>query len=167
MNKGLKDYEGQLRTHVTKQLTSQLEPITKELRDSIHKLSNSKNSVSNDFEKKLANIVRAELRSMSSTPTTRSTTGASPATTTVTAVPTMAEIQAQVNLKLSEGKINEAFATALSANNLVVVVATCEMVNPNQIFNQTPCPLSQEVLLSLIQQLGKFNPINYFLSNSL
>ena len=64
-------------------------------------------------------------------------------------------LRLQVNLKLSEGKYNDAFATALSANNLAVVVQICEMVNPNQIFNRVPCPLSQEVLLSLIQQLGE------------
>ena len=34
-----------------------------------------------------------------------------------------------------------------------MVVATCEMVNI-QILNQVPCPLSQEILLTLIQQLG-------------
>jgi hypothetical protein len=110
MNKGLKDYEVQLRSHVTKQVTNQLEPITKELKESINKMSNSnssKNSVSNDFEKKLANIVRAELRSISTTPTTRTGTR-SPTTTTTTApakVPTMAEIQAQVRLGSVAGPV--------------------------------------------------------------
>ena len=56
---------------------------------------------------------------------------------------------------LRKGAFNEAFQTALSARNLELVVKTCEMVNPCQIFSQTPCPLSQSVLLSLIQQLGK------------
>jgi hypothetical protein len=42
------------------------------------------------------------------------------------------------------------------ANNLHLVVATCEKVNPMQLFNQEKCPLSQSVLLSLIQQLGEF-----------
>ena len=66
----------------------------------------------------------------------------------------IAEIQANIRTLLSGGKFNDAFLMALNANNLTVVVATCEMVNI-QILNQTPCPLSQEVLLSLIQQLGK------------
>ena len=43
---------------------------------------------------------------------------------------------------------------ALSAANLELVVYVCETVNPAQIFNQTPCPLEQPVLLSLIQQLS-------------
>ena len=65
----------------------------------------------------------------------------------------IAEIQAKIRNLLSEGKYNEAFHLALTANNLTVVVATCEMVNI-QILNQVPCPLSQEILLTLIQQLG-------------
>ena len=60
-----------------------------------------------------------------------------------------------MNGHISHGKWNEAFQTALMANNLQLVVATCESVNPMQLFNQNPCPLSQSVLLSLIQQLGK------------
>ena len=71
------------------------------------------------------------------------------------AMPTIQDLRSTVNLQLSQGNFNEAFGTALSANNLSLVVATCEMVNPMQIFNQSPCPLSQHVLLSLIQQLGK------------
>ena len=53
------------------------------------------------------------------------------------------------------GQFNEAFQTALSAENLSLVVQTCEMVNPKQMFGQAPCPLAQTVLLSLIQHLGK------------
>lgn len=30
----------------------------------------------------------------------------------------------------------------------------CERVNPQQVFNMTPCPLSQDVLLSLVNQLS-------------
>jgi len=43
---------------------------------------------------------------------------------------------------------------ALSAANLELVMSLCEAVNPSQVFNQTPCPLQQPVLLSLIQQLS-------------
>lgn len=43
---------------------------------------------------------------------------------------------------------------ALSAANLDLVTFVCETVNPSQVFNQTPCPLQQPVLLSLIQQLS-------------
>ena len=43
---------------------------------------------------------------------------------------------------------------ALSASDLGLVVFVCERVNPQQLFNQTPCPLSQDVLLSLVNQLS-------------
>jgi enhancer of mRNA-decapping protein 4 len=46
------------------------------------------------------------------------------------------------------------FLQALSASDLGLVVFICEKVNPQQVFNQTPCPLQQHVLLSLIQQLS-------------
>lgn len=42
---------------------------------------------------------------------------------------------------------------ALSAADLSLVTMVCEKVSPAQIFNQTPCPLQQPVLLSLIHQL--------------
>lgn len=54
---------------------------------------------------------------------------------------------------LTQGNFEGAFQTALTANNLNLVLDTCEMVNPSQIFTTTPC-LSQPILLSLIQQLS-------------
>ena len=71
---------------------------------------------------------------------------------------TPAEIKKEIVAILREGKFNDAFQMALSARNLDLVVSTCEMVNPTQIFSQDNCPLDQSVLLSLIQQLGKFAP---------
>ena len=52
------------------------------------------------------------------------------------------------------GNFEGAFQQALTANNLSLVLDTCEMVNPSQIFTSTP-NLSQPILLSLIQQLSK------------
>lgn len=43
---------------------------------------------------------------------------------------------------------------ALSAANLSLVMFICDAVQPSHIFDQTPCPLQQPVLLSLIQQLS-------------
>ena len=148
-NKGLKDYEGHLKSHVNKQL----DPVVKDFRDIINK-----NKVPNDLEKRLANVIKNEMKNIqiSSTPAggvAGGSTPASPATPNPTM--SMAEIQASIKTLLSEAKFNEAFLVALNANNLTVVVATCEMVNI-QILNQVPCPLSQEVLLSLIQQLGNY-----------
>ena len=50
--------------------------------------------------------------------------------------------------------MNDAFQTALSGNDLGLVMFTCELVNTTQIFSQATCPLDQSVLLSLIQQLS-------------
>ena len=62
--------------------------------------------------------------------------------------------QLQIEQLISQGLINDAFQQALSAADLSLVVFICEKVNPQQVFNQTPCPLQQHVLLSLIQQLS-------------
>ena len=142
-HKGIKEYEGQLKNHVNKQV----EPVMKELKEAVHKTKGPA-----ELEKKLANVIRHELRQLSiQTPVAHAT----PSPGTPNAAPmSMAEIQAKIRMSLGERNFNDAFATALSANNLAIVVATCEMVNI-EILNQVPCPLSQEVLLSLIQQLGK------------
>ena len=142
-NKGLKDYESQLRSHVNKQL----EPVIKDL-----KLQDKSKNV-NELEKKLTNVIRHEFtRHMNNTPQSSPATpgGSGPAGSLTSVV----SIEADIKQKLMEGKVNEAFGIALSANSLPIVVSTCEKVNPNQIFHQNPCPLSQEVLLSLIQQLA-------------
>ncbi|KAF4519871.1 hypothetical protein B566_EDAN005209 [Ephemera danica] len=55
---------------------------------------------------------------------------------------------------VNQGQLNNAFQMALSASDLSVVVSLCERVNPQQVLSQTPCPLHQPVLLSLIQQLS-------------
>ena len=51
-------------------------------------------------------------------------------------------------------KLSMSNLQVLSASNLDLVVFVCETVNPSQVFNQSPCPLQQPVLLSLIQQLS-------------
>lgn len=43
---------------------------------------------------------------------------------------------------------------ALTAADLNLVLYVCETVDTQQVFGQHPCPLSQPVLLSLIQQLS-------------
>ncbi len=142
-NKGLKDYEGQLKTHSNKQL----EPLFKEMKD-------LKKANYNDLEKKLANMIRTEMRSLSVTPSISSPAAPGGTPNSSHGPQTMAEIQTKIKLLLNEGRLNDAFAIALSASNLCVVVELCEMVNSKKIFEQKTCPLTQAVLLSLIQQLG-------------
>ncbi|KAK7891955.1 hypothetical protein WMY93_023918 [Mugilogobius chulae] len=62
--------------------------------------------------------------------------------------------QANILQLLQQGQLNQAFQQALSATDLNLVLYVCETVDSQQVFGQHPCPLSQPVLLSLIQQLS-------------
>ncbi|KAI8504482.1 enhancer of mRNA decapping 4 [Branchiostoma belcheri] len=76
----------------------------------------------------------------------------------VTPVPTpqadTQQLQMQIMALLRQGQFNTAFQQALTASDLSLVMFVCEAVSPAQVFSQTPCPLQQPVLLSLIQQLS-------------
>lgn len=43
---------------------------------------------------------------------------------------------------------------ALSTSDLQLVTYLCQQLDPDVVFEKSPCPLSQPVLLSLIQQLS-------------
>uniref|UniRef100_A0A8C7XZ63 Enhancer of mRNA-decapping protein 4 n=1 Tax=Oryzias sinensis TaxID=183150 RepID=A0A8C7XZ63_9TELE len=62
--------------------------------------------------------------------------------------------QANILQLLQQGQLNQAFQQALSATDLSLVLFVCETIDSQQVFGQHPCPLSQPVLLSLIQQLS-------------
>ncbi|XP_024901057.1 enhancer of mRNA-decapping protein 4 isoform X2 [Pteropus alecto] len=62
--------------------------------------------------------------------------------------------QAHILQLLQQGHLNQAFQQALTAADLNLVLYVCETVDPGQVFGQPPCPLSQPVLLSFIQQLA-------------
>ncbi|KAM5138290.1 enhancer of mRNA-decapping protein 4 [Mantella aurantiaca] len=55
---------------------------------------------------------------------------------------------------LQQGHLNQAFQQALTASDLTLILYVCETVDSQQVFGQHPCPLTQPVLLSLIQQLS-------------
>jgi WD40 repeat protein len=55
---------------------------------------------------------------------------------------------------LVDGRFEEAFRTALSANNLNLVMLLCSTADVNAVFKTQPPRLSQPVTLSLIQQLA-------------
>ena len=103
-NKGLKDYESQLKSHVNKQL----DPVIRDLKD--------KSKTSTDLEKKLTNVIRSEMRNITSTPHAGSPATPSPAASLTSVV----NIEADIKQKLMEGKVNEAFSTALTANSLPI-----------------------------------------------
>ncbi|XP_069073687.1 enhancer of mRNA-decapping protein 4 [Pleurodeles waltl] len=62
--------------------------------------------------------------------------------------------QAHILQLMQQGHVNQAFQKALTASDLNLVRYVCETVDPQQVLGQQPCPLSQPVLLSLIQQLS-------------
>ncbi|XP_067853923.1 enhancer of mRNA-decapping protein 4 isoform X1 [Heptranchias perlo] len=62
--------------------------------------------------------------------------------------------QAHVLQLLQQGQLNQAFQQALTAADLNLVLYVCETLDSQQVFGQHPCPLTQPVLLSLIQQLS-------------
>ncbi|XP_059139589.1 enhancer of mRNA-decapping protein 4-like [Physella acuta] len=77
--------------------------------------------------------------------------------TAATPVPLTVEEESskdKIMRELRAGRVNEAFQCALSASNLELVVYTCEVAKPLEIFSQKKCPLTQPVLLSLISQLS-------------
>lgn len=55
---------------------------------------------------------------------------------------------------ISERKLEEAFNKALSLTDVGVVSWLCNQVDPTTLFTMSPPPLSQGVLLALVQQLG-------------
>lgn len=55
---------------------------------------------------------------------------------------------------MKKHQFEEAFNIALSTENLQLVLFLCQEIPPEDLFDISPCPLSQPVLLSLIQQLS-------------
>lgn len=72
----------------------------------------------------------------------------------------LAELEAQrdprsaITTKLAMRDYQAAFTTALNANNVDTTMWLCKQLSPGQVFDQDPCPLSQEVLLSLVTHLA-------------
>ncbi|KAM3919735.1 enhancer of mRNA-decapping protein 4 isoform 2-T2 [Leptodactylus fuscus] len=62
--------------------------------------------------------------------------------------------QTHIMQLLQQGHLNQAFQQALTASDLNLILYVCETVDSQQVFGQHPCPLTQPVLLSLIQQLS-------------
>ncbi len=60
----------------------------------------------------------------------------------------------EITRLVGDQQFNSAFEQALSTSDLKLVMYLCGQVNADFVFEKTPCPLSQPVLLSLIQQLS-------------
>ena len=69
--------------------------------------------------------------------------------------PTLTDLhQQRVVEHLRQGQYNRAFEFALSAADLTLVLFVCEQISAKELFAVRPCPLKENVLLSLIQQLS-------------
>ncbi|KAL9975979.1 hypothetical protein ACROYT_G013208 [Oculina patagonica] len=85
---------------------------------------------------------------------------ASSAEATSPQAPDIAHTQVIVSRLVESGQFGQAFEEALSTADLTLVMYVCEHVDAETIFCQSPCPLSQPVLLCLIQQLSVDLTIN-------
>ncbi|KAG7156093.1 Enhancer of mRNA-decapping protein 4-like 2 [Homarus americanus] len=128
---------------------------SKSLQENITKLTAQQNVLTESLSERIRGLVREEvthaLQEHQAIVDARSRAH-TPAPTSHTLNPKVA--QQQVQALISQGQFNAAFKQALSASDLSLVVFVCERVNPQQVFNMTPCPLSQDVLLSLVNQLS-------------
>ena len=81
--------------------------------------------------------------------------------------PSLEEMKQTIRRHLGLHRYAEAFQAALSASSLSLVIATCEMVNPDVLFDQTRedgssgSVLPQHVLLALVQQLSECDTVNF------
>ena len=135
-----------------------VDPLIAELREKIPGLLQHDRSSADRIVASVRDVVSSELQNLSQSRSLSATPVQSPAGAGMhgsVGTPTVADLHKIIQNQIAQGRVDEAFQTALSASNLSLVVQTCEMVNPMQIFNQNPCPISQATLLSLIQQLSK------------
>nr|XP_053645484.1 enhancer of mRNA-decapping protein 4-like [Cherax quadricarinatus] len=134
---------------------SSLSTQSKSLQENVTKMAAQQNVLSESLSERIRVLVREEvtraLQEHQAIVDARSRAH-TPALTPHAHNPKVA--QQQVQGLISQGQFNTAFKQALSASDLSLVVFVCERVNPQQVFNMTPCPLSQDVLLSLVNQLS-------------
>jgi hypothetical protein len=68
--------------------------------------------------------------------------------------PSTRDPRAELSALLAQGRLEEAFSAALSVSDLSLVAWLCAQVAPSAVFGQDQAPLSQLVILSLLQQLA-------------
>jgi enhancer of mRNA-decapping protein 4 len=66
----------------------------------------------------------------------------------------MREVEGKVLEFQGNGQFEAAFSLALQQQKLELLMRLCQTMDPAQLFTQDPMPLSQPVVLSLIQQLA-------------
>ncbi|KAK2724842.1 enhancer of mRNA-decapping protein 4-like isoform X2 [Artemia franciscana] len=72
-----------------------------------------------------------------------------------TPAPVVADITVILSTLIAQSCYNEAFEKVLFAKDLKLLMSVCQKVDPVKLFSIVPCPLTQAVILSLIQQLSQ------------
>ncbi|GCC27035.1 hypothetical protein chiPu_0005456, partial [Chiloscyllium punctatum] len=152
ISKSLEPVSGQLNNHIATKLAA-IEGILKE---NITKMVKSKESILTQVQRIVKGEVSLAMKEQQAVVTSsimqamRSAAG--------TPIPTthmdFQSQQAHILQLLQQGQLNQAFQQALTAADLNLVLYVCETVDSQLVFGQHPCPLTQPVLLSLIQQLS-------------
>ena len=165
---GTKEYEASLRRKMETENVEVKQMVTpivstvqavnnemKQLRDVVEKLKNDQNNLNKTVADKKS-LSAEEVRRIVAKEVNDALVANRYKASSHTPVPDVKTISNQTIIKnhISAGNFNDAFQTALSSSDLAMVMFTCENVNITQVFNQSTCPLSQSVLLSLIQQLS-------------
>lgn len=148
--KGILEY----RTHAQQQWTTSQNALTSSLQEAISSASSLANFMKADLadgqRKLLAVIENAGIAR-----TTKPMNGGLPEKAmTVECVEEVLDPTKELSRLISERKLEEAFNKALSLADVGVVSWLCNQVDLAAIFTTSPTPLSQGVLLALVQQLG-------------
>lgn len=159
-SKGTKEYVNILETH-TKRITEknhdqnvQIQALTEVVKANSQQLANELKKAVVSIETNINEAMTKTLRAQ--TVALEGSVIAAVRSRAVTPAPQVdiTVMQTQLLHLVGHGQINTAFQQALTAANLGLLEYLCLNVNPQQVFNQVPCPLEQPVLLSLIQQLA-------------
>ena len=148
--RGMKEHESLIKKSADP-ILKELQKVANASSKTMHSNDALVSSIRRSVVEEVGHALERHTRSLAATPQVEG----SPAANAAAARNSFEENQRMVRAHLSRGDFDQAFQTALNASSLPLVVNTCEMVNPSQIFTP-PCQLSQHVILALIQQLGSY-----------
>eukprot|EP00250_Pteridium_aquilinum_P015575 c22652_g1_i1 orf=175-4566(+) len=142
------------RTQAQQQLATSQNALLTSLQEAISSATSLATFLKGDLadgQRKLLTIIE----NAGSARTTKSINGGLPEKAmTVECVEESLDPTKELSRLISEGKLEEAFNKALSLTDVGVVSWLCNQVDPASVFTASPTPLSQGVLLALVQQLG-------------
>lgn len=152
--RGMSDLNSELLAARESAILSQTQPLVSGLRAATNEVRQAATVLLTDVPNQVA---VAMSKASAGVPATM---GAPPGMPTKSAPRSLAQIEQQLDPTVEIGKllqsnqVDKAFNFALSLSNVEVVMWLVNQLSSDRIFAQTPCPLSQGVLLSLVQQLS-------------